>query len=159
MALIIADRVKDTTTTSSTGTITLSGTAPTGYQNFSVIGNGNTTYYTIAHQTANEWEVGIGTYTSAGTTLARTTILASSNAGSAVNFSAGTKDVFVTAPAERTVQGLGGGTSTQAIVLNGTTASVSGTIDTGINGMSVGPVTVASGVVITVASGQRWLIL
>lgn len=159
MALILADRVKDTTTTSSTGTITLSGTAPTGYQNFSVIGNGNTTYYTIAHQTANEWEVGIGTYTSAGTTLARTTILASSNAGSAVNFSAGTKDVFVTAPAERTVQGLGGGTSTQAIVLNGTTASVSGTIDTGTNGMSVGPITVASGVVITVASGQRWLIL
>lgn len=159
MALIIADRVKDTTTTSSTGTITLSGTAPTGYQNFSVIGNGNTTYYTIAHQTANEWEVGIGTYTSAGTTLARTTILASSNAGSAVNFSAGTKDVFVTAPAERTVQGLGGGTSTQAIVLNGTTASVSGTIATGTNGMSVGPVTVASGVVITIASGQRWLIL
>jgi hypothetical protein len=159
MALILADRVKDTTTTSSTGTITLSGTAPTGYQNFSVIGNGNTTYYTIAHQTANEWEVGIGTYTSSGTTLARTTILASSNAGSAVNFSAGTKDVFVTAPAERTVQGLGGGTSTQAIVLNGTTASVSGTIATGTNGMSVGPVTVASGVVITIASGQRWLIL
>ena len=159
MALILADRVKDTTTTAGTGTITLSGTAPTGYQNFSVIGNGNTTYYTIAHQTANEWEVGIGTYTSSGTTLARTTILASSNAGSAVNFSAGTKDVFVTAPAERTVQGLGGGTSTQAIVLNGTTASVSGTIATGTNGMSVGPVTVASGVVITIASGQRWLIL
>lgn len=159
MALILADRVKDTTTTSSTGTVTLSGTAPTGYQNFSVIGNGNTTYYTIAHQTLGEWEVGIGTYTSAGTTLARTTVLASSNAGSLVNFSAGTKDVFVTYPAERTVQGLGGGTSTQAIVLNGTTASVSGTIATGTNGMSVGPVTVASGVVITIASGQRWLIL
>ena len=159
MALILADRVKDTTTTSSTGTVTLSGTAPTGYQNFSVIGNGNTTYYTIAHQTLGEWEVGIGTYTSAGTTLARTTVLASSNAGSLVNFSAGTKDVFVTSPAERTVQGLGGGTSTQAIVLNGTTASVSGTIATGTNGMSVGPVTVASGVVITIASGQRWLIL
>jgi hypothetical protein len=159
MALILADRVKDTTTTSSTGTITLSGTAPTGYQNFSVIGNGNTTYYTIAHQTLGEWEVGIGTYTSSGTTLARTTILASSNSGSVVNFSAGTKDVFVTSPAERTVQGLGSGTSTQAIVLNGTTASVSGTIDTGTNGMSVGPVTVSSGVVITVASGQRWLVL
>lgn len=159
MALILADRVKDTTTTSSTGTVTLSGTAPTGYQNFSVIGNGNTTYYTIAHQTLGEWEVGIGTYTSAGTTLARTTVLASSNAGSLVNFSAGTKDVFVTYPAERTVQGLGGGTSTQAIVLNGTTASVSGTIATGTNGMSVGPVTVASGVVITIASGQRWLVL
>lgn len=159
MALILADRVKDTTTTSSTGTVTLSGTAPTGYQNFSVIGNGNTTYYTIAHQTANEWEVGIGTYTSSGTTLSRDTVLSSSNSGSKVNFSAGTKDVFVTYPAERSVQGLGGGTSTQAIVLNGTTASVSGTIASGTNGMSVGPITVASGVAITVASGQRWLVL
>jgi hypothetical protein len=159
MALILADRVKDTTTTSSTGTVTLSGTAPTGYQNFSVIGNGNTTYYTIAHQTANEWEVGIGTYTSSGTTLSRDTVLSSSNSGSKVNFSSGTKDVFVTAPAETYVQGLGGGTSTQAIVLNGTTASVSGTIATGTNGMSVGPITIASGVTITVASGQRWLVL
>jgi hypothetical protein len=103
MALNLADRVQDTTTTTSTGTITLSGTAPTGYQNFSVIGNGNTTYYTIAHQTLSEWEVGIGTYTSAGTTLSRTTVLASSNSGSLVVFSAGTKDVFVTYPAERSV--------------------------------------------------------
>jgi len=103
MALVLADRVRDTTTTASTGTITLSGTAPTGYQNFSVIGNGNTTYYTIAGQGTSEWEVGIGTYTSSGTTLARTTVLASSNGGSLVNFSAGTKDVFVTYPAERSV--------------------------------------------------------
>jgi hypothetical protein len=159
MALILADRVKDTTTTSSTGTVTLSGTAPTGYQNFSVIGNGNTTYYTIAHQTANEWEVGIGTYTSSGTTLSRDTVFSSSNSGSKVNFSAGTKDVFVSAPAETYVQGLGGGTSTQAVVLNGTTASASGTIASGTNGMSVGPITIASGVAITVASGQRWLVL
>jgi hypothetical protein len=159
MALILADRVKDSTTTSSTGTVTLSGTAPTGYQNFSVIGNGNTTYYTIAHQTAAEWEVGIGTYTSSGTTLSRDTVLSSSNSGSKVNFSAGTKDVFVSAPAETYVQGLGGGTSTQAIILNGTTASVSGTIATGTNGLSVGPITVSSGVSITVASGQRWLVL
>jgi len=103
MALILADRVRDTTTTTSTGTITLSGTAPTGYQNFSVIGNGNTTYYAIVGQGTSEWEVGIGTYTSSGTTLARTTVLASSNAGSLVVFSAGTKDVFVTYPAERSV--------------------------------------------------------
>jgi hypothetical protein len=103
MALNLADRVQDTTTTTSTGTITLSGTAPIGYQNFSVIGNGNTTYYTIAHQTLSEWEVGIGTYTSSGTTLSRTTVLASSNSGSLVVFSAGTKDVFVTYPAERSV--------------------------------------------------------
>jgi hypothetical protein len=103
MALVLADRVKDTTTTTSTGTITLSGTAPTGFQNFSVIGNGNTTYYTIAGQGTSEWEVGIGTYASSGTTLARTTVLSSSNSGSLVNFSAGTKDVFVTYPSERSV--------------------------------------------------------
>ena len=103
MALVLADRVRDTTTTTSTGTITLSGTAPTGFQDFSVIGNGNTTYYTIAGQSTSEWEVGIGTYTSSGTTLSRTTVLGSSNAGSLVVFSAGTKDVFVTYPAERSV--------------------------------------------------------
>jgi hypothetical protein len=103
MALVLADRVRDTTTTTSTGTITLSGTAPTGFQNFSVIGDGNTTYYTIAGQGTSEWEVGIGTYASSGTTLARTTVLGSSNAGSLVVFSAGTKDVFVTYPSERSV--------------------------------------------------------
>lgn len=103
MALVLADRVRDTTTTTSTGTITLSGTAPTGFQNFSVIGNGNTTYYTIAGQGTSEWEVGIGTYASSGTTLARTTVLSSSNSGNLVNFSAGTKDVFVTYPSERSV--------------------------------------------------------
>jgi hypothetical protein len=100
MALVLKDRVKETTTTAGTGTITLAGAA-TGFQSFSVIGNGNTTYYCIAGQGTNEWEVGIGTYTSAGTTLARTTVLASSNAGSLVTFSAGTKDVFVIWPASQ----------------------------------------------------------
>lgn len=98
MAFVVKDRVKETTTTTGTGTVTLLGAA-TGFQSFSVIGNSNTTYYTIAGQTGSEWEVGIGTYTSSGTTLARTTVLASSNSGSLVNFSAGTKDVFVTYPA------------------------------------------------------------
>jgi hypothetical protein len=102
MALVIADRVKETTTTTGTGTVTLLG-ASTGFQSFAVIGNGNTTYYTIAGQGTSEWEVGVGTYTSSGTTLARTTMLASSNSGSAVNFSAGTKDVFVNYPAEYSV--------------------------------------------------------
>ena len=97
MALVLKDRVKETSTTTGTGTFTLAG-AVTGYQTFSAaIGNTNTCYYTIAGQTSNEWEVGIGTV-GAGT-LARTTILASSNAGSVVTFSAGTKDVFVTYPA------------------------------------------------------------
>lgn len=155
MALVIADRVKDSTTTTGTGTVTLSGTAATGYQNLSVIGNGNTTYYTIAGQGTTEWEVGIGTYASAGPTLARTTILSSSNAGAAVNFSSGTKDVFVTYPSEyATFTGAG-----QAIVLNNATASVNFTIDTGYNGMSVGPMTISSGVTVTVASGQRWVVL
>ena len=102
MALVLADRVKETTTTTGTGTVTLAG-AVTGYQSFSAVGNGNTTYYTIAGQGTSEWEVGIGTYTSSGTILSRTTVLASSNAGSLVSFSAGTKDVFVTYPAEKSV--------------------------------------------------------
>lgn len=102
MALTLADRVRETTTTTGTGTVTLAG-AVTGYQSFAVVGNGNVTYYTIAGQGTSEWEVGIGTYTSSGTTLARTTVLASSNSGSLVNFSAGTKDVFVTYPAERAI--------------------------------------------------------
>jgi hypothetical protein len=102
MALVLADRVKETTTTTGTGTVTLLG-ASTGYQSFAAVGNANTTYYTIAGQTGSEWEVGIGTYTSSGTTLSRDTVLASSNSGSLVTFSAGTKDVFVTYPAGRSV--------------------------------------------------------
>jgi len=102
MALVVKDRVRETTTTTGTGTITLAG-AVAGFQSFSAIGNANTTYYTINLPGANEWEVGIGTYTASGTTLSRDTILASSNGGSAVNFSAGTKDVFCTYPAGRSV--------------------------------------------------------
>jgi|TARA_R110000868_G_scaffold161351_1_gene391574 hypothetical protein len=96
MALILADRVQETTTTTGTGTVTLAGAA-SGFQSFSAIGNGNSTYYTITG--GSEWEVGIGTYTSSGTTLSRTTVLSSSNSGSLVNFSAGSKNVFVTYPA------------------------------------------------------------
>ena len=102
MALILKDRVKETTTVVGTGTATLLGAA-TGYQSFAAIGNGNTTYYTIASQTATEWEVGIGTYTASGTTLSRDTVLSSSNGGSLVNFSAGVKDVFVAQPSEKAV--------------------------------------------------------
>lgn len=100
MPLVLKDRVKETSTTTGTGTFTLAG-ASTGFQSFSVIGNGNQTYYTITDGT--DWEVGIGTYTSSGTTLSRDTILESSNAGSAVNWGAGSKDVFVTYPAEKSV--------------------------------------------------------
>lgn len=99
MALVLKDRVKETTTTTGTGTVTLAGAA-TGYQSFAAIGNGNTTWYCIAGQTGNEWEVGIGTYTSSGTTLSRDTVISSSNSGSLVSFSAGTKDVFCDFPAQ-----------------------------------------------------------
>jgi hypothetical protein len=100
MALVVKDRVKETTTTTGTGTLTLAG-AVTGFQSFSVIGDGNTTYYTITDGT--NWEVGVGTYTVSGTTLSRDTILESSNSGNAVNWGAGSKFVFVTYPAERAV--------------------------------------------------------
>ena len=100
MALVLDDRVQETTTTTGTGTLTLAG-AVLGYQSFAAIGNGNTTYYCITDGT--NWETGIGTYTSSGTTLARTTVLESSNSGSLVNFSAGTKNVFVTYPAAKSV--------------------------------------------------------
>ena len=99
MALVIADRVRETSTTTGTGTLTLAG-AVSGFQTFSTaIGNTNTCYYTVVN--GSEWEVGLGTV--AAGTLARTTILKSSNAGSAVDFSAGTKDVFGTYPADKAV--------------------------------------------------------
>lgn len=97
MSLVLDDRVRETTTTTGTGTITLAG-AVTGYQGFSVIGDNNTTYYTIAG--TSEWEVGLGTYLSG--TLSRDTVLASST-GSKVMFAAGSKDVFVTYPAQKSV--------------------------------------------------------
>ena len=127
MALVLADRVKETTTTTGTGTLTLAG-ASTGFQSFSVVGNGNTTYYAISSSGGSQWEVGIGTYTSSGTTLARTTILASSNSGSAVDLSAGTKDVFVIYPAGKSVNLDASGNSTAL----GTVASANLTNATGL---------------------------
>jgi hypothetical protein len=101
MALTLADRVRETTSSAGTGTVTLGG-APPGFQSFAVIGDGNTTYYTIASGT--EWEVGVGTYSSTGGTLSRDTVLASSAGGTTkVDFSAGLKDVFVTYPAGKSV--------------------------------------------------------
>ena len=100
MALVLKDRVKETTTTTGTGTYTLAG-AVTGFEAFSSVGNSNTTYYACTDGT--DFEVGIGTYTSSGTTLARTTILQSSNSDSAVSWSSGTKTIFCAQPAEKAV--------------------------------------------------------
>jgi hypothetical protein len=97
MALVYADRVRETTATTGTGTLTLAGAAA-GFRSFAAVGNGNTCHYCVESD-AGDWEVGLGTYTASGTTLARTTVLASSNGGSAVNLPAGTKRVFLTVPA------------------------------------------------------------
>lgn len=96
MALVVADRLRETSTTAGTGTYTLAG-AVIGHQSFSVVGDGNTTYYTATDGT--DWEVGTGTYTASGTTLARTTIHASSNSGSAVDWSTGTRNIYGDLPA------------------------------------------------------------
>lgn len=152
MAFVLADRVKETTTTTGSGTVTLLG-ASTGYQSFSAVGNANSTYYTIAGQTSSEWEVGIGTYTSSGTTLSRDTVLASSNSGSLVTFSAGTKDVFVTYPSERAI--IGG----QGYIENANTIAVSSTINTGSNAISAGPVSISSGASVTVPTGSVWTVV
>ena len=104
MALVLADRVKETSTTTGNGVFTLAGAA-SGFQSFAVIGNTNTTFYCIAGQGTSEWEVGIGTYATSGTTLTRTTVLSNSSATepAALSFAAGTKDVFVTYPSEKSV--------------------------------------------------------
>lgn len=96
---LVADRVKETSTTTGTGTLTLAGAA-SGFQGFVAgIGDGNTCFYAIQEQSGTDWEVGVGTVTDAASdTLSRDTIIASSNAGAAVNFGAGTKDVFVSYP-------------------------------------------------------------
>ena len=103
MALVINDRVKETTTTTGTGAISLGG-AVTGFETFAAgIGNSNTVYYCIVHQTAAEFEVGLGTLDGDSSDLTRTTVISSSNSDSAVDFSAGTKDVFCTIPASKLI--------------------------------------------------------
>lgn len=200
MALVLADRVRETTSVTGTGTATLLG-AVLGNQSFAIVGNANTTYYCIAGQGTSEWEVGIGTYSTTGPTLARTTVLSSSNAGALVSFSAGTKDVFVTYPSEAVVAisndvatatfvyplfaAAVSGTpttlytsnakylynpstgelqaptvnATNGIHINSQTMTTSQTIAAGSGGVSVGPFSIATGAVLTIASGARHVII
>jgi len=149
MALIVADRVQETTTTTGTGTVTLAG-AVAGFQTFAVIGDGNTTYYCIVNN--DDWEVGIGTYTASGTTLARTTILSNSNGDTSPITLSGDSNVFVTYPADRAAMSTG-------ITENTNTITRDYTITTGANAMSTGTITIDSGVTVTVPSGSRWVVL
>lgn len=138
MALVLANRVQETTTTTGTGTVTLAG-AVAGFQSFAIVGDANTTYYTIT--SGNNWEVGIGTYASSGTTLARTTVLSSSAAGAAITL-AGTSTVFSSYPAEKAISdgygllpvpngGTGAATLTGVVKGNGTSAFTAGTVALG----------------------------
>ena len=154
MALKVADRVLETCTSPGTGAVTLLG-ATVGYQTFSAaIGNANTTYYTIADQSGSNWEVGIGTYTTAGNTLTRNTVLSSSNGGSLVNFNAGTQNVFVTYPSEEAVYNNGtsivGPTGSSVAVANGGTGAMTLTA----NGVVYGNGTSAVGVTAVGTTGQ-----
>jgi len=135
MTLAVSDRIKESTTTSGTGTVTLLGAA-TGFTSFSVLGNGNTTYYTIADQSGSNWEVGLGTYTTGF--LSRNTVFKSSNGNALVSFTSATKDVFVTYPSDKAVyldasgNSIGLGTIASGVATNLTglplTTGVTGTL-------------------------------
>jgi hypothetical protein len=138
MALVINDRVKETSTTTGTGTFNLAG-AETGYESFvSGVGTTNTTYYAIELNAAGEWEVGIGTVTSGSPdTLSRDTIISSSNSDAAVTFSSGTKNVFCTLPAKKTISPVMDATT--FVVTHASTITEDQTLDSGV---LAGPVTI-----------------
>ena len=164
MALQLVDRVQQTATANTTVSFSLTGTV-LGFQAFSPsITTGNTTYY-AATDTSGNWEAGIATLTSS-TLLTRNTILSSSNSGSAVTFS-GTVNVFVTYPSERSVN-LDQSTSTafapqfnasNGLILNNSTINTSYSIPSGSSATSAGPMSLASGVSVTIPSGSRWVVL
>ena len=145
MALIVNDRVKETSTTTGTGTLNLAG-AETGFESFvSGIGTTNTTYYAIELNSVGEFEVGIGTVTDASPdTLSRDTVISSSNSDSKVDFSAGTKNVFCTLPASRAMSP--SMTATDYLVTHATTLSQDQTIASGV---LAGPVTITGTQTIT----------
>jgi len=133
MALALADRVQQSGTANTTVSFTLSGSV-TGFQSFAVVGNGNTTYYAATDASGN-WEVGIGTYATSGPTLTRTTILSSSNSGSAVTFS-GTVNVFVTYPSSKSVNlDASGNSSALGVPASATLTNATGLpLTTGVTG-------------------------
>ena len=133
MALALADRVQQSGTANTTVSFTLSGSVA-GFQSFAVVGNGNTTYYAATDASGN-WEVGIGTYATSGPTLTRTTILSSSNSGSAVTFS-GTVNVFVTYPSGKSVNlDASGNSSALGVPVSATLTNATGLpLTTGVTG-------------------------
>lgn len=139
MALVLKDRVRETTTSVGTGAVTLAGPY-SGFQAFSVIGNGSTTYYAISDPNTGDWEVGVGTYTSAGNTLSRDTVLESTNSGNLVIFAAGVKDVILTQPAERAVYL---DTATNATIPNITTGALTASSDSSFT--STGALQISAG--------------
>tara|TARA_R110002110_G_scaffold255848_1_gene471723 strand:+ start:199 stop:657 length:459 start_codon:yes stop_codon:yes gene_type:complete len=144
-AFVINDRVKQTTTTTGTGTIDLSGTE-TGFETFVAgIGDGVQTYYAIVHDGTADFEVGTGTVTDAGTdTLSRQSVISSSNSDALVNFGAGSKTVFCTLPAKKTISPVMD--ATPYIVTHASTLSLNQTVDSGV---LAGPVTVTGTQIIT----------
>lgn len=161
MALILKDRVQETSTANTTVSFSLAG-ASTGYTTFSsAIGNTNTTYYGASDGT--NWEVGVGTYATTGNLLNRTTILASSNAGTAVTFS-GTVTVWVDYPAGRAVYGDASnnvtvpGAMNSAVISTSKNVSVSAAIASNANGISYGPIKILVGGSLFIPSTSRFLI-
>lgn len=181
MALVLADRIRETTTTTGTASFVMVG-AVAGFRTFSsVMANGDTTYYAVVTSSGSAWEVGIGTYTSSTNSLSRDTILSSSNSGSVVSFGAGSKYIFITQPSERNVYVSGtdvvaanGATvpntllANSSITINGNTVSLGDsttitaaanyplTIGTGLSGTSYdgsAPVTIALNTVPTTLGG------
>ena len=144
-AFVINDRVKQTTTTTGTGTIDLTGTE-TGFETFVAgIGDGVQTYYAIVHDGTSDFEVGTGTVTDAGTdTLSRQSVISSSNSDALVDFGAGSKTVFCTLPAKKTISPIMD--ATPYVVTHASTLSLNQTIDSGV---LAGPVTVTGTQTIT----------
>jgi len=173
MALVVKDRVKETTATTGTGTLTLGG-AVTGFQSFSsALSDADTTYYSIFESSTGAFEVGLGTFTLSGTTLSRDTILESSNAGSAINLTAGAADVFITQPAEKAVylDATNGVTSSAGQIdisdfnndvgystTTGTVTSVAATAGTGIS-ISGSPITTSGTLTITNTAPDQTVVL